>query len=87
MGSGPTANALPIYANIGNKNPKIDVKTIIIISLSAFVLLSVLVAALFLCLKWNKFGRPSNAVGPAFTSMNKRSGMVLYHLVELRSQM
>lgn len=51
-----------------------NIKTIAIISLSAFVLLLVFIGAVSVFLKW-RVGRPSNAVGPAFTSStNKRSG-------------
>lgn len=79
MGSGPTANGgdLPITANF-HKNQKMNVRTIAIISLSAFVLLLILVGAFSIFLKWKKFGRPLSAVGPGFTSsINKRSGMFL----------
>lgn len=80
MGSGPAANPgdLPVLANFGNKNPRMSVKTIAIISLSSFVLLLVLVGAFFILLKWKRFGRSSNAVGPAFiSSIKKRTGKVL----------
>ncbi|KAJ8899160.1 hypothetical protein K2173_011947 [Erythroxylum novogranatense] len=78
MGSGPSESVggLPITANFTNKNQKINPKIIAIISLSAFVLLLVLIGAIFILIRWKKFGRPSSAVGPTFaSSMNKRSGM------------
>ncbi|KAF7804582.1 receptor-like serine/threonine-protein kinase ALE2 [Senna tora] len=78
IGSGPSASAsnLPITANFVNKNQKMNLRTIIIIALSAFVLLLVFVGAFSIFLKWRKIRRPSSAVGPAFTSsINKRSGM------------
>lgn len=68
---------LPVSANFVNKNQKMNVRTIIIIALSSFVLLLVLVGAFSIILKWRKTRRPSSAVGPAFTSsLNKRSGML-----------
>ena len=76
-GSGPTASAgnLPITANFAGKNQKMNVRTIAIISLSAFVLVLVLLGAIPIYIKWRKAGKPSSAVGPAFTSsIHKRSG-------------
>ncbi|GMN50406.1 hypothetical protein TIFTF001_019566 [Ficus carica] len=77
-GSGPTASAgnLPITANFAGKNQKMNVRTIAIISLSAFVLVLVLLGAIPIYIKWRKAGKPSSAVGPAFTSsIHKRSGI------------
>ncbi|OWM80010.1 hypothetical protein CDL15_Pgr009988 [Punica granatum] len=77
-GNGPTASGgdLPVTANFRPKNQKMNVRTIAIISLSAFVLLLILIGAFSMFFKWKKFGRPSSAVGPAFTSsINKRSGI------------
>ncbi|KAK4773428.1 hypothetical protein SAY87_028447 [Trapa incisa] len=76
-GSGPTENGedFPIMAKF-HKNDNINVKTIAIISLSAFVLLLIVIGAFSAFLKWKRFGRPSRAVGPGFTSsINKRSGI------------
>ncbi|XP_024018402.1 receptor-like serine/threonine-protein kinase ALE2 isoform X2 [Morus notabilis] len=76
--SGPTASAgnLPITANFRNKNQRMNVRTIVIIALSAFVLVLVLVGAISIFIKWRKVGKPSSAVGPAFTSsIHKRSGI------------
>lgn len=76
-GSGPSGSAgnLPITANFGNKNQRMNVRIIIIIALSAFVLLLVLVGAVVILIKWRKVGRPSSAVGPAISSsIHKRSG-------------
>lgn len=79
IGSGPSENAdgsLPVSANFASKNQKTNLRTIIIIALSSFVLLLVLVGAFSVTLKWRKTRRPSSAVGPAFTSsLNKRSGL------------
>ncbi|CAK8543711.1 unnamed protein product [Lathyrus sativus] len=79
IGSGPSENAdgsLPVSANFASKNQKTNLRTIIIIALSSFVLLLVLVGAFSVALKWRKTRRPSSAVGPAFTSsLNKRSGL------------
>ncbi|KAK8473555.1 hypothetical protein PHAVU_001G167700 [Phaseolus vulgaris] len=79
VGSGPSQSVegiLPVSANFVSKNQKMNVKTIIIIALSSFVLLLVLVGAFSIILKWRKTRRPSSAVGPAFTSsLNKRSGL------------
>lgn len=78
--SGPTASAgnLPITANFRNKNQRMNVRTIVIIALSAFVLVLVLVGAISIFIKWRKVGKPSSAVGPAFTSsIHKRSGQSL----------
>ncbi|KAK8532475.1 hypothetical protein V6N12_053915 [Hibiscus sabdariffa] len=78
FGSGPTGSTggLPITANFVNKNQKMNIRIIAIIVLSAFVLLLVLAGAISVLIKWRKFGRSSNAVGPAFpSSLNKRSGI------------
>ncbi|TYK18990.1 receptor-like serine/threonine-protein kinase ALE2 [Cucumis melo var. makuwa] len=78
MGSAPSGSAgdLPITANFVNKSQKMNVKTIAIIALSAFVVLLVFIGALSIFFKWRKVGRPSSAVGPVFTpSINKRSGL------------
>ncbi|XP_014496065.1 receptor-like serine/threonine-protein kinase ALE2 isoform X3 [Vigna radiata var. radiata] len=79
VGSGPSQSVqgiLPVSANFVGRNQKMNVRTIIIIALSSFVLLLVLVGAFSIILKWKKSRRPSNAVGPAFTSsLNKRSGL------------
>ncbi len=80
MGTGPTASGgdLPVTANFRSKNQKMNVRTVAIISLSAFVLLLILIGAFSIFLKWKKFRRPSSAVGPAFTSsINKRSGKAI----------
>ncbi|KAG5086485.1 hypothetical protein JHK82_053882 [Glycine max] len=78
-GSSPSQSVdgiLPVSANFVSKNQKMNLRTIIIIALSSFVLLLVLVGAFSIILKWRKTGRPSSAVGPAFTSsLNKRSGL------------
>ncbi|KAL5135204.1 Receptor-like serine/threonine-protein kinase ALE2 [Glycine soja] len=78
-GSGPSQSVdgiLPVSANFVSKNQKMNLRTIIIIALSSFVLLLVLVGAFSIILKWRKTRRPSSAVGPAFTSsLNKRSGL------------
>ncbi|KAK4775536.1 hypothetical protein SAY87_023497 [Trapa incisa] len=76
-GSGPTASGedLPITANF-HMNEKMNVKTVTIISFSAFVFLLIVIGGFSAFLKWKKFGRPSSAVGPGFTSsINKRSGI------------
>ncbi|KAG7984849.1 hypothetical protein I3843_04G180900 [Carya illinoinensis] len=76
-GNEPSGSAgdLPISANFVKKSQRMNIKTIAIISLSAFVLLLVFIGAVSVFLKW-RVGRPSNAVGPAFTSStNKRSGI------------
>ncbi|XP_042046635.1 receptor-like serine/threonine-protein kinase ALE2 isoform X2 [Salvia splendens] len=80
FGEGPTGsigdNQYPFTANFGGKRQKMKPRIIIVISLSAFVLLVVCCAAVAVLLKCRNTRRPSNAVGPAFTSsMNKRSGM------------
>ncbi|XP_028765547.1 receptor-like serine/threonine-protein kinase ALE2 isoform X2 [Neltuma alba] len=78
VGSGPSGSAggLPITANFVNKSQKMNLRTIFIIALSAFVLMLVLIGAFSIVLKWRKIRNPSSAVGPAFTSsINKRFGM------------
>lgn len=79
IGSGPSQNddgILPFSANFDSKSQKTNLRTIIIIALSSFVLLLVLIGAFSVTLKWRKTRRPSSAVGPAFTSsLNKRSGL------------
>ena len=86
-GSGPSGSTrdLPITANFVNKNQRMNLRTIVIITLSAFVVLVVFIGAIAIVIRWRKSGRPSSAVGPAFTSsINKRSGMPLYiHFVLL----
>jgi hypothetical protein len=81
IGSGPSQNddgILPFSANFDSKSQKTNLRTIIIIALSSFVLLLVLIGAFSVTLKWRKTRRPSSAVGPAFTSsLNKRSGIIL----------
>ncbi|KAJ7977145.1 Kinase family protein [Quillaja saponaria] len=82
IGSGPSGNvgSLPISATFVNKNQKMNLRTIVIVALSAFVLLLVLIGSFSIFLKWRKVRRPSNAVGPAFSSsMNKRprSGSIM----------
>ncbi|KAI4349320.1 hypothetical protein L6164_009922 [Bauhinia variegata] len=77
-GNAPSGSAgnLPITANFVNKSQRMNLRTIIIITLSASLLLFVLVGAFSIILKWRKIRRPSIAVGPAFTSStNKRSGI------------
>ncbi|KAL9347328.1 hypothetical protein Peur_058694 [Populus x canadensis] len=77
-GSGPSGSTrdLPITANFVNKNQRMNLRTIIIITLSAFVVLVVFIGAIAIVIRWRKSGRPSSAVGPAFTSpINKRSGI------------
>lgn len=76
-GNGPAGSAgdLPITADFPSKNQRMNIRTIVIIALSAFVLLLVLIGAIWIFVKWKRVGRPSSAVGPAFTSsVHKRSG-------------
>ncbi|KAF2292666.1 hypothetical protein GH714_026541 [Hevea brasiliensis] len=78
MGSGPsgTAGDLPITAHFVSKSQKMNARTIAIVALSAFVVLLVFIGAVFIFLRWRKFGRPSSAVGPTIaSSINKRSGI------------
>ncbi|KAM1346310.1 hypothetical protein ACFX13_036376 [Malus domestica] len=73
-GPAGSAGGLPITADFGGKNQRMNIKTIMIIALSAFVLLVVLLGAIWVFVQWRRFGRPSSAVGPAFTSsIHKRS--------------
>ncbi|QHO45789.1 Receptor-like serine/threonine-protein kinase [Arachis hypogaea] len=73
---GSVTGSLPVSANFVNKNQRMNLRTIIIIASSSFVLLLVLVGAVSIILKCQKIRRPSSAVGPAFTSsLNKRSGL------------
>ena len=75
---GSVAGSLPVSANFVSKNQRMNLRTIIIIASSSFVLLLVLVGAFSIILKCKKIRRPSSAVGPAFmSSLNKRSGIVL----------
>ncbi|KAJ6401681.1 hypothetical protein OIU84_016974 [Salix udensis] len=76
--SGPSGSTgdLPITAHFVNKNQRMNLRTIAIITLSAFVVLVVFTGAIAIVIRWRKSGRPSVAVGPAFTSsINKRSGI------------
>ncbi|XP_044492674.1 receptor-like serine/threonine-protein kinase ALE2 isoform X6 [Mangifera indica] len=78
MGSGPSGSVggLPISANFVNKNQRMNLRTICIIALSAFVVLLVSIGAISILVKWRKARRPSSAVRPAFaSSINKRSGI------------
>ena len=80
MGSGPSGSlgGLPVTADFVNKSQRLNPRTIAIIALSGFVLVLVCIGAISIVLKWRKIGRPSNAVGPVFTSsINKRSGTFL----------
>lgn len=82
-GSGPSGSTgnLPITANFVNRSQKMNIRTIVITVLSAFVLLLVIISALFIFIRWKKFGRPSSAVGPGFaSSINKRSGRSISHV-------
>ena len=64
-----------------------NLKTIAIISLSAFVLVLVFIGAVSIFLKWRKVRRPSNAVGPTFTPFaNKRFGKFMNYYVDAFSQ-
>ncbi|CAA0833423.1 Receptor-like serine/threonine-protein kinase ALE2 [Striga hermonthica] len=77
FGEGPTAGnqQYPISADFVRKNQKINPRIIVVIVLSAFVLLVVACAAVAMLLKCRTARKPSNAVGPVFTSsMHKRSG-------------
>ncbi|KAK7245281.1 hypothetical protein RIF29_40120 [Crotalaria pallida] len=76
VGPSESPSSLPVSANLDNKNQKMNLRTIIVIALSSFVLLLVLLGACFVILKWRKIRKPSSAVGPTFTSsINKRSGL------------
>lgn len=81
IGSAPTASGgdLPISAVFHKKDHQLKVRTITVVSLSAFVLLLILIGAFYIFLKRRKLGRSSTAVGPAFTSsISKRSVTFLF---------
>ncbi|XP_008382689.3 receptor-like serine/threonine-protein kinase ALE2 isoform X1 [Malus domestica] len=68
------AGGLPFTADFGGKNQRMNIRTIVIIALSAFVVLVVLLAAICIFVKGRRVGRPSSAVSPVFTpSVHKRS--------------
>ncbi|CAN0897748.1 Receptor-like serine/threonine-protein kinase ALE2 [Linum grandiflorum] len=74
----PSGNGgdLPFTVNPVKKSKGMNFRTLLIIALSALVFLLVLVAAISIFIKWKKYGKPSNAVGPTFpSSINKRSGL------------
>ncbi|KAK6940588.1 Serine-threonine/tyrosine-protein kinase, catalytic domain [Dillenia turbinata] len=76
----PTGSAgsqqFPLTAEFGSKKNRMNSRIIFIIVSSALVLLLVCFGAIFFLLRCKKVGRPSSAVGPAFTSsINRRSGM------------
>ncbi|KAF3658789.1 Receptor-like serine/threonine-protein kinase ALE2 [Capsicum annuum] len=78
-GNGPTGSAVnqqfPITADFVNKSQKMNSRVIFLIASSALVLLVVCCGALAVLLKCRRTRRPTNAVGPVFTSsMHKRSG-------------
>ncbi|KAF8392109.1 hypothetical protein HHK36_022451 [Tetracentron sinense] len=77
LGNGPSGSQEePITANFLNKDQRMNPRTIAIIVLSSFVVLLVCFGAVSILLKCRKVGRPSSAVGPAFTSsVTKRSGI------------
>ncbi|KAL3645065.1 Receptor-like serine/threonine-protein kinase ale2 [Castilleja foliolosa] len=80
FGEGPTGSAgnqqYPFSADFVGKNQKVNPRIIIVIALSAFVLLVVVCAVIAILVKCRTARRPSNAVGPVFTSStNKRSGI------------
>ncbi|KAJ6680797.1 RECEPTOR-LIKE SERINE/THREONINE-PROTEIN KINASE ALE2 [Salix purpurea] len=80
--SGPSGSTgdLPITAHFVNKNQRMNLRTIAIITLSAFVVLVVFTGAIAIVIRWRKSGRSSIAVGPAFTSsINKRSAYTLVY--------
>uniref|UniRef100_A0A7N0U929 Protein kinase domain-containing protein n=1 Tax=Kalanchoe fedtschenkoi TaxID=63787 RepID=A0A7N0U929_KALFE len=78
IGIGPSGNAgdLPVTAEFSGKNQRLAHVTVILISLSAFVLFLICIGAIFVVLKWRKSGAPSRAVGPMFpSSITKTSGV------------
>ncbi|CAK9133436.1 unnamed protein product [Ilex paraguariensis] len=79
-GNGPSGSVgnqqFPVTAEFVNKSEKMRPKIIFVSTLSAVVLLLVCCGAVFILLKCRKVGRPSNAVGPAYTvPASKRSGI------------
>lgn len=85
-GNGPTGSPpnLPITAEFPRKNQRMNIRTIAIIALSAFVLLLVIIGAILVFIKWRRVGRPSSAVGPVReSSIHKRSGNYGFSCSEL----
>ncbi|CAA0823904.1 Receptor-like serine/threonine-protein kinase ALE2 [Striga hermonthica] len=79
FGEGPHGSAgnqqYPVTADFVGSNQKINPRLIIVMVLSTFVLLVVACAALAVLLKCRTARRPSNVVGPVFTSTKKKSGL------------
>ncbi|GER24994.1 protein kinase superfamily protein [Striga asiatica] len=74
---GPNGSAgnqqYPVTADFVGNNQKINPRLIIVIVLSTFVLLVVACAAVAVLLKCRTARRPSNVVGPVFTSSTKKN--------------
>ncbi|KAL9685987.1 hypothetical protein QQ045_023442 [Rhodiola kirilowii] len=78
IGSGPSGSAgdLPVTADFSSKNQGLAHVTVILVSLSAFVLFLICIGAIFVVFKWRKTGAPSRAIGPMFpSSITKTSGI------------
>ncbi|KAL8146893.1 receptor-like serine/threonine-protein kinase ALE2 isoform X2 [Apium graveolens] len=71
-----SGHEIPFRAYVATKRPKMDTRTIWIISSSALVVLVALTGAVFIILKYRKDSRLSDTVGSVTTlSIHKRSGI------------
>ncbi|KAG9446804.1 hypothetical protein H6P81_012932 [Aristolochia fimbriata] len=71
----PDDGSDPITANVLHKSQKMNTRTIVLISLSSFILVLMSIGAALILSKCKKLGRTSNVVGPAVpSSIGKRSG-------------
>lgn len=71
--SGP---ALPISANLVNKNRKMNFIVVFVVVFSALVILVACLVTISVLMKWRKLQKPSSAVRPMFMpSTNKRTGI------------
>jgi len=70
--SGP---ALPISANLVDKNTKMNSIVVFVVVFSALVILIACLVTISVLMKWRKLQKPSRAVRPMFMpSTNKKTG-------------
>jgi serine/threonine protein kinase len=75
LGPSGSIGEFPITAQPVNKSQKTSNRTVFVIAFSALVVVVVCIAAVAIIVKCRKVTKPSNAVGPVFTSSIKRSGI------------
>lgn len=78
IGNGPSGSTgdLPVTADFSGKNQGLAHVTIIVVSLSAFVLFLICLGTIFVVLRWRKTVTPSHVIGSMFpSSITKTSGI------------